>query len=568
MNEILIGKEYKSAFDSVLKLLKRSVSYGDVHVKEVDERAKRIVTNTCVFRYSENASSSENPARAMCFTPSGASWFEGLRSGKNDAGDGTAQWLGFIESVAKAYHREYSLLEFKQPDNAVSEEDMRRCRAVLEKVLELFFPSLKGVQIARADGKSEPDDIYGVSLKTEMSGGTGASVPVLGSVYFRRRGNSAEGKLNPVVAEEAAEIAASLYAAIPESGRADGADKTGSTRLIDSVILAMSRLLGGKMNHSFGECVNFGEKDEEVIGELTEKLSHDGACLECRNITVLGISHVRWSNSAFYVYRGEKPVLRAMVGLNGSVTLMCENCTSGGALIDNDNIVCRYKDAGGREVRENIRIKPNEENLGLTEEQIDKVLEYSEISRHLQSITCSENPRAEGGCTRCVCSAQLQNLGTADEPVWKCRDCPYPEIVFEDAEGELHYTPSMHFARDKMTMTEEEVSECVCCGRKFTAAVMKGTNMCPMCRAGSLDSEEGKKGYARYSGLLSPALRVRYIGKVKRCLEDEDMLVFLMGGDRYIFDKKDLEKDGYLPAPVTPLRRKQKAQNAGKEGRK
>ena len=50
MNEILIGKEYKSAFDSVLKLLKRSVSYGDVHVKEVDERAKRIVTNTCVLR--------------------------------------------------------------------------------------------------------------------------------------------------------------------------------------------------------------------------------------------------------------------------------------------------------------------------------------------------------------------------------------------------------------------------------------------------------------------------------------------------------------------------------------
>ena len=92
--------------------------------------------------------------------------------------------------------------------------------------------------------------------------------------------------------------------------------------------------------------------------------------------------------------------------------------------------------------------------------------------------------------------------------------------------------------------------------------------MCPTCRAGSLDSEEGKKGYARYSGLLSPALRVRYLGKVKRCLEDEDMLVFLMGGDRYIFDKKDLEKDGYLPAPVTPLRRKQKAQNAGKEGRK
>ena len=567
MKEILVGKEYKNAFESVCKLLKGSVPYVDVHVKEVDEKERKIVTQTHIFKYSEEALSSAASGSAMCFTPAGASWFAGLRSGEKETGDGTAQWLSFIESVAKAYHKEYSLLEFKQSASAIDEEDERRCRNVLESVLALFFSSLPGAQISGAREKSVPDDIYGISLKAEISGGTGASVPVLGSVYFRMRGGAAGGKLVPIPAEEAEEIYKSLYSVIPE-GNSSRVDSSGSSSLIDAAIFALDQLLKGKSERTFDECIMFGERDMQTVNELAEKLSHDEACLDCRNISVLGISHVRWTSNAYFVYRGDKRVLRAMVSINGSITLMCENCGTGGALIDNDKIVCRYRDRYGNPVREEIVIKPAEYNLGLTQEQVDKILKYSEISKHLQSITCAKNPRVQGGCTRCVCAVQLQNMGTAEKPVMACKDCPYPEMVYEDGEGGLHYTPNTSFARDKMTMTEEEVRECVYCGRKFSAAVMENTNACPLCSSRSKNEEEGKKRYSKYASVFSPITRIRYIGKRKMCFEDEDMMVFFMGQDRYILDKKDLEKDGYLPAPITPARRRQKALSGGKEGRK
>ena len=59
MKEILVGKEYKNAFESVCKLLKGSVPYADVHVKEVDEKERKIVTQTHIFKYSEEALSLE-----------------------------------------------------------------------------------------------------------------------------------------------------------------------------------------------------------------------------------------------------------------------------------------------------------------------------------------------------------------------------------------------------------------------------------------------------------------------------------------------------------------------------
>ena len=187
MDRIVIGKEYEKAFESVCKLLGESVPFDKVNVREVKDG--RIVTSTHEFIYSASASS-EQSGRAMRFTDEGASWFETLRTGDAGAGDGTAQWLSFIESVARAYHNEYSLLEFKQPEKAMNDADKEKCRVVLEKVVEIFFPLLKGSAISAASDKNVSDDIYGISLKAEMSGGTGASVPVLCSVYFRKRAAS------------------------------------------------------------------------------------------------------------------------------------------------------------------------------------------------------------------------------------------------------------------------------------------------------------------------------------------------------------------------------------------
>lgn len=560
MDRIVIGKEYEKAFDSVCKLLGESVPFDKVNVREVKDG--RIVTATHEFVYSASASS-EQSGRAMRFTDEGASWFETLRTGNAGAGDGTAQWLSFIESVARAYHNEYSLLEFKQPETAMNDADKERCGVVLKKVVEMFFPLLKGSSISDAKDKNVSDDIYGISLKAEMSGGTGASVPVLCSVYFRKRAASAE--LEPVIEAEARGIYDSLYKVIPERSAAGRAEKTESSHLIDDVLNALEKLLKGKMSYSFDECVRFGETDEKIIDELTEKLSHDDAFLECRNISVLGISHVRWTNSAFFVYHDGKPALSALVGMNGGVTLMCVNGHTV-KLMDNNVISCRYTDNGGRVHKEDIRINPDAENLGLTSEQIEKIIKYSQIGKHLQSKECKNVPRINRDCKRCVCDAQMINAGTPDEPKWICTDCPYPEVAFEDAEGRIHFTPDMSFTRDKMTMTvKEETQACSCCGRIFTNAALDSAGRCELC-ASAKSTEEARKRYVKYRGMFSPFTRLRYLGKKKLCNEDNELIIFFMGGDKYIFDKKNMEKEGYLPAPV--LSSEYKRSNAGKGGNK
>ena len=549
MAKIIIGKEYERAFESICRLVGSGCIPPEI-VKSANGR--EIVTDAYTFEYAgdeKGLNVEGGAATAAGMTAEGATWFSALRGKAHD--DGTAVWLNLIESVAASYHKRYSLIEYKQNARKVSDAEKELCRRALENIAGRFFEDLPAVEVREGSREDGTEDIYGVSVRIELSGGTGAAVPVLAKVYFRRRGR----KLYPLFEEEAKKIDEYLYEIIPSGDGGKKPDNSDASGTIDAVLGAMEDLLYGKTaGFDFTRCVCYsGEEDEKIVSELAEKVSHDNVRLECRQVSTLGISHVRWINSSYIVYSEQKPVLRATVGLNDSISLSCLNCNAG-VLVENNRVSYTVPGEDGEAQERAVFIDPRKEDLGITDEQAEEIAGYSEFARHLQYVSCYENTRVAGGCTRCVCAAQQENLGSEEEPVFKCKDCPYPEVVFTDGSGARRYTPRLVFARDKMTMIDKsEAAVCDCCGRTYSKESMQG-RLCPFCHsafAGVSDGERelAKKRYKRYAHMFSPFVRLKYLGKEKLCFEEEDVLLFLLGDDRYTFDKLSIGEYGYISKP-------------------
>ena len=542
MAKIIIGREYKDAFGSICRLVEGGCVPPDI-VRSADGR--EIVTDAYTFEYAGD-SRAQGEGAAQTMTGEGASWFAALRGEAQD--DGTAVWLNLIERVAESYHKRYSLIEYKQNVRKAGEAEKQMCTSALQNIASRFFPELPAVEVREGAREDGLEDIYGVSVRVELSGGTGAAVPALAKVYFRKRGR----KPVPLRKEEAAKIDGYLYEVIPTEGGGK-LDDSDSSETIDSVLTALDALLYGRKGApALASCIWFGsEQDRETVDTLLRTISHDNVRLECREVKVLGISHVRWINASYNVFAGGMPVLRATVGLNDSLSLYCTNCGAG-ALIENNAVACAYTDEDGELLARTVMLDPQREDLGISDEDAEDILQYSEFSKHLKYMSCSENPRREG-CSRCVCHSQTENLGTEDDPVYKCKDCPYPEVVFTDDRGVRRYTPRLAFARDKMTMIERSDAQvCDCCGRSFSKESMHG-RLCSFCygaaKAAGGDEERAKRRYRRYAGMFSPFVRMKYAGKPKLCFEEEDVLLFLLGSDRYVFDKLAIGGHGYIAKP-------------------
>mgnify|MGYP003304484073 CR=1 FL=1 len=85
---------------------------------------------------------------------------------------------------------------------------------------------------------------------------------------------------------------------------------------------------------------------------------------------------------------------------------------------------------------------------GLTDQEITLVKQTSEISKHLIDVTCQSAVRSIK-CNGLKCAAHLGKFMVNGKEVLKCRECPYPEIIYRNREGDLLYTPVTVFVKDK-----------------------------------------------------------------------------------------------------------------------
>lgn len=551
MANIVIGNEFKEEFESICKLFSEGYLSGGVQIKRVSRGVIETAANTFIFNEYErgvNGSDGSGEVKAS-YSKQGSSWFAPLRGVAADSSN--ADWEQLIMDVAADYHKHYSLIEFKKPNDAYSKsaEDALAARFKTE-FLDRVFTGGKAYSAPVRRGV-ERENIYGVSLRMEISSGTGESKPVLGKLYFSDGGAG----LTPMYWAEAQKIDGFLSSAVPDDDgdKTENKNETVSNVLVSRVLSGLTEVIEG---NAYSRYVCFGESDTGVIKYMLESLANTGEHgeikkLKCSRIKVLGISHVEWEKSAFTVSYQGKEVLKLVAGLNDTLSLYCLNCAEKGklaCLVSSNDII--YPD--GVKVKGLKRsLDPAQKNFGLSDEDINKIIVNSEFKNHLFPVRCPENMR-NPNCYKTVCLSRAVEVKQGEKTVRKCKGCNYPEIIFNDlfAGGESKYTPLLDFAFDRMTLVREKTAVCACCGRKFTAAKISANGLCAFCESTQGYTKAGGKLYKTYSGMLGLGVRLKHLFSKKYCREDGNVLLFVLGEDKYVFDKLNASEFGYIPKPV------------------
>ncbi len=545
MKVIAIGKKYEDAFNGIFKLVSEGAEYApsDISVKEV-KGVRSIFRGDYEFRFVLDAREVASTNVDLCFCEDGASWFKALR-GDEGSDTGMAEWIKMIDDVSEFYHKAFSYIEYKQTGRERSEADMERGKKLLEKIIHTLLPQISGAEIVENRSEDNVESVYGLSLKLDVNGGAGMSQPILGKVFFRATPTG----LNPIADVEAKEIDESIKGALTQTSVKttlnDADDGT-----IDEILTALDRTF--KNGYAFANALCLGEKDEEIVEDILSQSSRGNLTLEITGVRTLGVSHVKWINRAYDVIYEGVPTLKAIVGIDGAISLTCLHCrhplNGENVLIEKNHVYVTVENELG-ETEERDILLYNQEGLGISIYDLNLVKE--KFGLHLAS-PCKEVKIRGGNCVRLVCYSDMRNLGTVAEPIWRCVDCPYPEVVYGDGSLVKRATPTLAYARDlRALIAKENVAECSVCKRTFSNDYMVGS-VCKFCSSKATtmnEKSQAKRRYKKYASLFPTVFRLKNINKVKYCFEQEDMVLFLVGGERYVFNKAEAEESGYLTPP-------------------
>ena len=539
---VKIGRKYEAAFRSICNL----VSNGYIHNSIVTScREDRIETSQYVFDYTGEPTAIDTGTR-MGMLPSGATWFMNFRNGESSSV--ISAWHNLIELVAADYHKQYSLVEYVQNGLTADSEEMKSYLHTIKQVAEVL--RLPFTHVSEATGADRVEDIYAVSLRLELHSGAGEPRPVLCKVYFRNRANV----FFPLEKEEAEVVDGYISNIVgnQRQGEQNRGEET-ETVIVDNVLNAISKLIRNELSNSFTNSILVtNDTDRDTIAGLIQVEPQSDVCLVCRKLKVLGIAHIRWNNSAFNIYAGTKKVYLAKIGITNTVSLYCCCNSEDSKLIENNTVQCVSAETG-EEYK--IRLNLEEEDLGLSADDVEKIRNESAFARHLFSLSCSELKRRQMVCTRYRCNSNTVELELDGRTVRKCMDCPYPEVLHRFSNGTVAYTPKLKFDTKTLQPVTTETATCYFCGRSYAVEEPSAHYLCEFCKT-SLDKLEfgqadrsDKITYRKYAGMLPLSVRAGALFGKKYCFENEDRLLFAVGKKKFFFDKLKLDDKGVLDQP-------------------
>ena len=542
MARIHIGNEYCKTFDSIVRLYEEGCVEDGV-ITRID--GDRIITPSHEFVLSRGRASKAGAEKAALINENGATWFGAFRGEKlkND----TAEWLMFVETIKEHFHRNYSVLEYRPKIKKLSKEYVDSQIKLINNVLKCFYEGF-AFEVKRADERDGLEDVYGASFRMEITDGTGEAVPVLGKIYFRKKGAS----FIPFGKDEAELIDAHI------TKNFDGEEESenflqNSVELTDTVVNELDKLVNSKDNDISSNLVFTDLTDKSAVELMVEKGPNENVELTCLSLSLLNIFHFKWRSDIYDILLEDRVALKANVGLGGRLTITCNSCSEKTPLIESGKITLNVKG-----VQKSVNIDAAREDLNLTNAAIGLAKEYL-FSKHLKRISCSENARLAGICTKYVCDNDTVMIDSQKGAICKCKNCPHPEVIFKCDDGAVRYTSDLVFVRDAMTlMPKEQTVECDCCGRTFTKDSDKNGYICDFCKVAelgldSLDDTEytrGKNLYRKYRGMLPLTTRIKGAKLKKYCQEDEDCIMFVIDKDVYIFNKDCSSDSGFLKTPV------------------
>lgn len=533
---IKVGKQYKDAFKSICNLYKNGAVSRDV-IESIDGNIIKLANSNKEFEYVET--DSPNRGESFGMTSRGASWFAGFRDEEID--DSDSSWKTLIESVASNYHSKYSYVEFKEKTYEIDEQTNKENILLIVDFLNTLFtkikPSFSSLDIEK-ENKNNIDDIYCASLKMAVDNGSGEAKIVLAKLFFRQENKT----LVPLSADESSDMKEHISMVLGENS---GEPYEIESNKIDAVVGAVENVINGEDFDQYFSVSSL--EDDEIINKLIEKGPNDEVELNCRSVKVLGISHIRWSKNLYVFKHDGRPLLKFEIGIDKKLKAYCVNC--GNTLLVTNNTVLM------KEGYNNIVLDNNLPNLGLSIEEIESINNNSIISDHLFEVQCTKTETKRNGCSKICCAKQVVEI----DGVKKCKNCPYPEILFVDEHHNYHLTKNLFFIRDAMKMVpSEDAKVCYCCHRYFSTESIKNT-MCKFCNSvfrfednasNSTKAKNAIKLYRTYKNILPISIRVRNLFSKKYCFEEEDIIIFKLGKNEYLFNKLEIKDKGYIPAPT------------------
>ncbi len=533
--KIFVGVEYEDAFHSIYTLIEGKcfdglpysvadgvISDGTYEYELTDQR--REISEQVKFAFEKD----------------GATWFKALRGEK--VPDDDAVWNTFRSNIVIEYHKRFSIVEYRNhaPTAEEKEKAVKTATRSMRRFCKVFYPDFQDLVEVTLRNDELFDDIYGVAMKIDLSGGTGASLPVLGKVYFNRKGKV----MIPLAKDIAAGIDKSINAVIPNDDVADQIPT--DTAVLDNALDSMQALIEDS-NRNFADYIHFGNKsDKKAVEGMLEKMSHDAVELECQRVDVLYVTHIQTNAYEFTAYAQGKPMCNVRLGINDALSISCANCEDDGWIVDRNQI--RYADGQGNPQTANLDF--SRDDLGLKPQALERIKETGTQKKHFIPVSCKELP-GKKTCAVFKCESQLFEVFDGKKNVRICKDCPYPEVVYTTASGDKRYTPMLSFAFDKMELVSPQsvgrIGTCELCGRNFSGGAMRN-GKCPLCAKAEVEVDDDAKAlYASYKSFLAPFQRK---GKgAKGCFEDDEIIVFAVGRKRYVFNKLSVKDVGYVEQP-------------------
>ena len=182
--KVIIGGEYRETYANMVKILRSGYLDGaGAHVETAADGSFVICTDGAEYVYEERAGANSDGA-AVAMKKDGASWFAPVRRGMA-FDDGTSEWKQLIYRIARDFHDRFSIIEYKRCDGS-GNTDAKQVEANVGKIIRRFF-NRKDAQIIKGNDKDKgTEDIYGASVKLELSGTGQSHYVVMCKIIFRR----------------------------------------------------------------------------------------------------------------------------------------------------------------------------------------------------------------------------------------------------------------------------------------------------------------------------------------------------------------------------------------------
>lgn len=470
------------------------------------------------------------------------------------------------------------------------------------------------VQAASEENQlEETQDIYGISLRLSLNCG-GQSEYVIGKIYFEKHFS----EMRPMPRQNGLLMKKTIDGLEKKTeekkgGSANGGVGTGDNKK-ESKLSSKDELARDNALKALGDCIsksiggqdNFlnyliigegkeesGDRDVETVNRLLERTADGTHELQCDGVKVLCISHLQWKSWAFDVSIGGTKALRFTFDLDKVLSIKCLNCfrfTEDGqhkqydVLVMKNEVLLQGKEENGEPSVVRIPTIATE-GLGLTKEETDRIRKESVLAQHIIPRSCvlSATDSLGGMTCNCIrCASQLfsvyydqngkviNDAAKAKRTEVLCKDCQYPEKVYYNPLTDTR-DETVSLVLDVNTMTlirKDKAKECPWCRRHYNS----NAHYCNTCllaekvvqaKPTSEDSpvmediRQARALYKQYAYILPLLLRVVtcFNFKKKYCVEDDGVIIFIIGKRRYRFDKINAKRTGMIKSATRMFKR-------------